>query len=93
MTLKQAANKQFLQTRELISQYNDRLGREEQEAILDWISTIDYRGPYLDIFKRLMPETGDWFFFEKIEFVEWEKAPESSLLWLRGDGTSNIILN
>ena len=88
--LKQAANKQFLETRELISRYNDRLRSEEREAILDWISTVDYRSPYLDIYGRLMPGTGDWF-FDKKEFLQWEKAPESSLLWLRGDGMSKTV--
>ena len=89
--LKQVANKQFLLTRELISQYNDRLRSEEREAILDWISAMDYRSPYLDIFTRVMLETGDWF-FEKKEFIQWKMAPESSLLWLRGDGKLSIIL-
>ena len=88
--LKQAANKQFLQTRELISQYNDRLRSEERETILNWISTVDYRSPYLDIYKRLMPGTGDWF-FDKKEFLQWEKTAASSLLWLRGDGMSQTI--
>ena len=89
--LKQTANKQFLQTRELILLYDDRLKREKRESILNWISLIDYQSPYRDIFKRLIPGTGEWL-FNREEFLQWENTRESSLLWLRGDGMLKIVI-
>ena len=89
IALKQAANNLFLQTRDMISLYNDRLQKEDRERILHWISTTDYRSYYLDIYNRVMPGTGEWL-FEKEGFREWEHSLDSTLLWLRGDGKPSV---
>lgn len=59
---------------------------QEREAILGWISDIDYGSHHKTILDKLMNDTGNWI-FAKDEYVRWMRDDSiSSLLWLRGDG-------
>lgn len=71
------------------------ISEQEREAVLDWMSDIDYRSHHNTVLDRLMEGTGNWLFRKK-QYSQWDSNPRSSLLWLRGDGKSfavgNVIL-
>lgn len=63
----------------------------ERKVISDWISSIPYHAHHRDIYDRVLPGTGGWF-FEREEFRQWSDNARSSLLWLRGDGRKLVVL-
>lgn len=55
---------------------------DDQQAIVDWLSTTDPSINYHASCKKCQPETGRWLIDQK-NFQEWQHAP-NSFLWLFG---------
>jgi hypothetical protein len=51
---------------------------EEQKAILDWITPIDYAPQQIDYFKRRQEGTGQWL-LDSAEFQAWVKTSKQTL--------------
>ncbi|KAJ2897091.1 hypothetical protein MKZ38_005001 [Zalerion maritima] len=61
----------------------DQKNAEEREAILDWLSTLDFRERQENAFQKHHKGTGRWMLDTK-EFRHWFNGKENSSLWCPG---------
>lgn len=66
-----------------LSAIEDNLRTEERVKIFDWLTTDEYQSHHRSKYKSLLPGSGEWL-LKKSEFIEWQGASSSSILWLHG---------
>jgi hypothetical protein len=57
---------------------DNRERREEHQAILDWLTPIDYAPQQYDFFRRRQKGTGEWL-LKTNEFQEWVNQSKQTL--------------
>jgi Patatin-like phospholipase len=58
-------------------------GSTIRENILNWMSPISFWGKQTDTFRRITPNTGQWF-MEAVAFQQWLQDEENKTLWCPG---------
>lgn len=56
---------------------------QEQQKILQWLSTIEYIKHHRSAMAGMLKDTGEWM-RKKKQFREWRFSNKSSILWLHG---------
>jgi hypothetical protein len=69
----------------------NRERRDEQQAILDWLTPIDYASQQNDFISRRQPGTGQWL-LDSAEFQEWLKMEKKTLFCLGIPGAGKTII-
>jgi hypothetical protein len=57
---------------------DNRERRDEQQAVLDWLTLIDYASQQNDFINRRQPGTGQWL-LDSVLFQEWVKRSKQTL--------------
>jgi hypothetical protein len=68
---------------EIKEQHRREQEERENEEALSWVSSIPILDHHEDAREGRTPDTGQWV-FTKPEFLNWETASSSSLLWIHG---------
>ncbi|KAK4679893.1 hypothetical protein QC764_208180 [Podospora pseudoanserina] len=89
-TLKQV-HKETSATREDVTQIKSKLGKEEDEEVLDWLTKIDYGPQQSDYLKRRQPGTGQWL-LDSEKFKGWLSASNQTLFCPGIPGAGKTIL-
>ena len=66
-----------------LSTIEDNLRSEDRMKVFKWLTTIEYQSHHKSRYKTLLPGSGQWL-LDKPEFIEWQAASTSSILWLHG---------
>ncbi|KAL3471968.1 hypothetical protein BJX99DRAFT_262791 [Aspergillus californicus] len=64
-------------------QWKDELDFTRRSRILNWVSEVPTVHHHRAICEGRLPDTGGWL-FRKLEFLLWQSASYSSVLWLHG---------
>ena len=64
----------------------------EQQAVLDWLTTVDYSSQQNDFIARRQEGTGEWF-VESDEFQQWENNKRRILFYpgIPGSGKTMMV--
>lgn len=67
----------------IVSLVHRRLGRQEREGILKWISNLPYEELHYFVGRNRTEGTSEWL-LQHESYLEWRNAAVSTTLWLHG---------
>ena len=66
-----------------IDSRNESRSKADRQAILKWLSNVQYRKHHQTLSTGLLGGTGSWL-LNKRQYLEWRNASVSTVLWLHG---------
>lgn len=69
---------------EKVSELLESVSKQEEQRILEWMSSVPYSSHHDAVAEKRMDGTCDWLLLHA-KFQEWETSSGCTLLWLQGD--------
>lgn len=75
---------------ERVASMLEKVEAEEEQEILDWISSVPHSGHHDTVVENRMDDTCGWLLRHR-KFREWEISSGSCLMWLQGTSKTTFI--
>lgn len=75
---------------ERVASMLEKVKAEEEQEILDWISSVPHSGHHDTVVENRMDDTCGWLLRHR-KFQEWENSSGCSLMWLQGTSKPTFI--
>ncbi|KAJ6605153.1 ankyrin repeat domain-containing protein [Mycena vulgaris] len=93
LSRKQISNQEnmIVAIKDVVHKQGEHIGAEKRQAILDWMSPLEFLQQQVDVFSALQPGTGEWLLADA-QFEDWESG-SGKILWCPGmAGAGKTIL-